>query len=101
MCIAFPVKIVALLDPQGANVLIEGTRGREEVSAALVADPARLGADLLGRWAVVHSGFVLSLMDEQEARSRLAVFAAMDGLPVASEDLRPETDPDERGRSLA
>ncbi|PKU22371.1 HypC/HybG/HupF family hydrogenase formation chaperone [Telmatospirillum siberiense] len=92
MCIALPVKIVAILDAGKSLVLVEGAGGQDEVSAALVADETAAGADLLGRWAVVHSGFVLSLMDEREARSRLAVFAAMEGRPVASDDLRPDFD---------
>jgi hydrogenase expression/formation protein HypC len=101
MCIAFPVKIVAVLDAKNATVLVEGTHGQEEVSAALVADPAQLGTDLLDRWAVVHSGFVLSLLDEQEAHSRLAIFAAMDGQPVASADLRPDPEEDARRQPFA
>ncbi len=84
MCIALPVKIVAIL-AETDSVVVEGPAGREEVSAALVAD----GSELLGRWAVVHAGFVLSLMDEAEARSRLSIFAAMDGFAVDDADLRP------------
>ncbi|MDR3438341.1 HypC/HybG/HupF family hydrogenase formation chaperone [Telmatospirillum sp.] len=89
MCIAIPVRIVAILDAEKSIVLVEGGDGREEVCAALVADAAGNGTELLDHWAVVHSGFVLSLMDADEAASRLAVFAAMDGLPVADADLHP------------
>ncbi|HXP96222.1 MAG TPA: HypC/HybG/HupF family hydrogenase formation chaperone [Telmatospirillum sp.] len=85
MCIAVPVKIVTVLNETESLVLVEGTNGREEVCAALVSD----GTNLLNRWAVVHSGFVLSLLDDEDARSRLSIFAAMDGVAVDDAALRP------------
>ena len=93
MCIAVPVKIVAVLNEAESLVLVEGTDGREEVCAALVCD----GSDLLNRWAVVHSGFVLSLLDDADARSRLAFFAAMDGVAVDDAALRPAPEGEEGG----
>lgn len=92
MCIAVPVKIVALLNDTEPTVMVEGSRGRESANAALVAETLEDRNRLLGRWAVVHAGFVLSLMDEEEARSRLSIFAAMDGLPVDDAALRPNED---------
>lgn len=91
MCIAIPVEIVAIADAAKQVVRVVGRDGRtEDVSAALVAEAGSDGNDLLGRWALTHAGFVLSLIDAEEARSRLAVFAAMSGLAVEDADLRPE-----------
>lgn len=90
MCIAVPVKIVALLGETESTVVTEGPDGRGEANAALVAEDTGDCSGLLGRWAIVHAGFVLSLMDEAEARSRLSIFAAMDGLPVDDDALRPD-----------
>jgi hydrogenase expression/formation protein HypC len=90
MCIAVPVKIVDILDDTDFIVQVESSHGRGEVCATLVAESGRGVADLLGRWAIVHSGYVLSLLDDQDARSRLAVFAAMDGLAVDDASLHPE-----------
>ncbi len=98
MCIAVPVKIVALLNETDSIVVVEGRHGREEANAALVIDVGEDRAGLLGRWVVVHAGFVLSLMDEAEARSRLSVFAAMDGLVVDDDALRPDEGMDAGGR---
>ncbi|MGQ9371034.1 HypC/HybG/HupF family hydrogenase formation chaperone [Azospirillum sp. ST 5-10] len=88
MCIALPVQIVAVTDPRAPSVAVQGRHGRDEVSAALVAPPGGDASALLGRWAVVHAGFILSLLDEADARSRLAVFAAMDGEDGGTGDLR-------------
>lgn len=90
MCIAMPVKVAEILDLPRGIVAVEGGNGREEVNAGLVADsPAAVG-DLLGRWVVTHVGFVMSVLDEADAQSRLAVFAALDGLAVPDEALRPD-----------
>jgi hydrogenase expression/formation protein HypC len=90
MCIAVPVKIVDILDETDFIVQVEGSCGREEVCATLVAEDGQDAADFLGRWAIVHSGYILSLLDDEDARSRLAVFAAMDGLIVDDASLHPE-----------
>lgn len=91
MCLAIPRKIIAILDPGEPRVLVEGQDGTEEVSAALLG----WQDDFVGRWTVTHSGFILSLIDEEEARSRLSIFAAMNGRPVASDALRPEPEASE------
>lgn len=77
MCIALPRRVAAIVDRAGLRVEVGEGEGRETVSAVLVAagDLDRL----LGRFVVAHAGFVLEVLDEEDARSRLAVFAALDG----------------------
>jgi len=85
MCLALPMRIAEIVDREARTVrilpdrTIAGDRaGAEVVSAALIAaDPGELDA-LVGTWAVAHSGFLLACLDEDDARSRLALFAAMD-----------------------
>jgi hydrogenase assembly chaperone HypC/HupF len=88
MCIALPRKVVAIADPDRLRVVVDDGKDRETVSAALVADGG-LEA-LLGRHVVAHAGFVLEVLDEADARSRLSVFAALDGdtTPLDLSDLR-------------
>lgn len=85
MCIALPLRIVEVLDEAARLVAVapEGDvaadrASREVVSAALLVDDAAGLADLVGGWGLVHAGFLLARIDEEDARSRLAVFAAMD-----------------------
>lgn len=93
MCIAIPLRIAEVVDAGAMTVAVEdGAQRRQEVSAALVAGNAVDLAALPGRWALAHAGHLLSLIDEDEARSRLAMFAAIAGLPVADEALRPDPD---------
>lgn len=89
MCIALPVRIVAISDPKAQRVVVESRRGTEDVDAALVMVPGQAVSALLGCWALVHAGFVLSLIDDEDAQSRLAMFAAMGGDVVDDAALRP------------
>ena len=97
MCLVIPKRIVAILDANEPTVVVDGPGGREEVSAALVSGTS----DLLGRWAVVHAGFILSFLAEDDARSRLAVLAAMDSVLVDDDALRPGWEVAAGGKVLA
>lgn len=68
MCLALPAQIVAL-DP--ANNMATASVGnvKVEVSLALVDDAA------LGDYVLVHVGYALNKIDEDEALKTLALFA--------------------------
>jgi hydrogenase maturation factor len=87
MCIAIPMRIAEIVDRGRRTVrlipdaAIAADRACDEVvSAALLATSADELADLVGRWGIAHSGFLLSLLDDDDARSRLDCFRALDGL---------------------
>ena len=85
MCLALPMRIVEVVDVAARTVRIApdatvaaDRAGEEVVSAALlVAAEADLDA-LVGGWGIAHSGFLLARLEEDDARSRLALFVAMD-----------------------
>lgn len=57
MCLAIPGKIVSI-DGDQANIDFGG--------AMKTANVAMVEADV-GKWAVVHAGFAIEIMDEEEA----------------------------------
>lgn len=69
MCLAIPGKIVTLQEAGNAIVDIGGVR--KQVNVSLLPDIA------LGDYVIVHVGYALSRMDEQEAERTLALFAEM------------------------
>jgi hydrogenase expression/formation protein HypC len=77
MCLAIPAKVVALetagVDalPSHATIDLEGVR--RKVSVALLPDVK------VGDWVIVHVGFALSKLDEDEAQRTLALAAAARG----------------------
>lgn len=86
MCIALPMRVVDVVDPGKSLVAVEpgpgvaaDRGGNDIVSAALVADDATALVALVGRWGLIHAGFLMEIIEEDDALERLAVFAAMDG----------------------
>lgn len=96
MCLAVPVRVAAVADAEGLMVAVarpgQEPSAWQEASAALVAEGDDLAA-LVGRWVVVHTGYVMDVLDDADALSRLAMFAAIDGQAVDDARLRPPADP--------
>lgn len=69
MCLGIPGRITAITDPARLMAMAEVSGVRREVNVACVA-----GADLsalVGQWALIHVGFAMSLIDEDEAEKTL------------------------------
>jgi hydrogenase expression/formation protein HypC len=75
MCLAIPGKIVTLQEAGNAIVDIGGVR--KQVNVSLLPDIA------LGDYVIVHVGYALSRVDEQEAQRTLSLFAELDELAAA------------------
>jgi hydrogenase expression/formation protein HypC len=63
MCLGIPAQVVALGEPGIATAEVSGVR--REVSTALVPEAE------VGDWVLVHVGFVLHTIDEEEAARTL------------------------------
>ena len=75
MCLGVPGKITAVGEDchQMASVDVNGVTVK--VNIALVCEDSPQA--LLGRWVLVHVGFAMSLLDEQEALDTLAALQHM------------------------
>lgn len=67
MCLAIPARVAELLEGDKAVVDLGGVR--KEISLALVEGVS------VGDYVIVHVGYALSRLDEDEARQTLALFA--------------------------
>lgn len=82
MCLGIPGQIVDITDPDRLMAMADVSGVRREVSVACVATDD-LG-DLVGKWALIHVGFAMSVIDEDEAQKTLE---ALRGLGEAQETL--------------
>ena len=72
MCLAIPVQIIAI-DEQGlATVSLSGVERR----VSLVMTPEAK----VGDYVLVHTGFALNVLDEQEAQATLALFQELEAV---------------------
>jgi len=69
MCLAIPAKIIELRENQKALAEVGGVQ--REISLALLKDIH------VGDYVIVHVGFALSKLDEEEAQKTLALFSDM------------------------
>ncbi|HZO97933.1 MAG TPA: HypC/HybG/HupF family hydrogenase formation chaperone [Gaiellaceae bacterium] len=71
MCLGIPAQLVEILDREGGLAKAEISGVRREVSVALCPEAG------VGDWVLVHVGFALSRIDEEEARATLALLEQM------------------------
>ncbi len=68
MCLAIPAKVVAI-DDQGENATVVLGEVKKEVSLALVEDVA------VDDFVLIHVGYALNKVSEEEAEKTLRLFA--------------------------
>lgn len=82
MCLAVPARVVELLPAGQARVDIASIG--KTISLALVDDVA------IGDYVIVHVGFALSKLSEEEAKATLALFAEAGMLEDAKAELHAD-----------
>ena len=69
MCLGIPGRIVAITDAGRMMAMAEVSGVRREVNVACIAEGPLEG--LVGAWALIHVGFAMSRIDEEEAAKTL------------------------------
>jgi len=69
MCLALPAQITKILSDDRAIINLGGIT--KEISTALLAEVAE------GDYVIIHVGYALTRLDEQEAQKTLSLFAEM------------------------
>lgn len=82
MCLGIPGQIVAITDETRQMAMAEVSGVRREVNVACIVDGPL--DDLIGVWTLIHVGFAMSRIDEDEAEKTLE---ALRGLGEAQETL--------------
>lgn len=73
MCLAIPARVVELSTTETGRALIEVGGVRRSIDTGLLADdPPRTGD-----WVLVHVGFALSKISEEQARDQLNTLARL------------------------
>ncbi|MGA2320113.1 MAG: HypC/HybG/HupF family hydrogenase formation chaperone [Solirubrobacteraceae bacterium] len=75
MCLAIPGEVVEVVDEENRLATVEVAGVRRTVNIGLL-DGDGTGA-LPGDWVLIHVGFALSKIDEQEAQATLSLLEEM------------------------
>lgn len=84
MCLGIPGQIVEITDAQTmlGNVVVSGIK--REVNLACVVDGDI--SVLIGKWALVHVGFAMCIIDEEQAKETLHALESMQALDHEIDD---------------
>lgn len=96
MCLGIPGKIIELvdLDLLVAKVDIGGVK--RDVIINCVVDDENPAESCVGHWVLVHAGFAMSRLDEDEAARTLAYLAAIGDMDAEVDAIRNIADALER-----
>lgn len=86
MCLGIPGRIAAITDSSRQMAMAEISGVRREVNIACIA-----GDDiefLVGQWALIHVGFAMSLIDEEEAEKTLEALRELGEVQEAMEQMQ-------------
>ena len=78
MCLAFPAKV---LEIEGDLATVERAGVKRKASLMLLPEAK------VGDYVLIHVGFAMQIVDEQEVQIRDALVAEMNGAPRAVENL--------------
>jgi hydrogenase expression/formation protein HypC len=75
MCLAIPGQIIEVVDPKNRLARVEVAGVRRTVNIGLLDDDG-VGAEP-GDWVLIHVGFAMSKVDEEEALATLRLLEGM------------------------
>jgi hydrogenase expression/formation protein HypC len=71
MCLGIPGRIVSIADEPRKLAMVDVCGVKRKINVACVVDDAHPIADCVGAWVLVHVGFAMSRIDEEEAAQTL------------------------------
>ena len=78
MCLGIPARIIGITDEQAGLALAETGGVRRQINIAMLTLGDQSVVSLVGQWVLLHVGFALAIIDEQEALRSLALLEEME-----------------------
>lgn len=88
MCLGIPARIVAITDPEKLLAKVDILGVQREVNIICVVDDKHPAESCIGDWVLVHVGFAMSRIDEQEAAKTLQLLAELGEIESQREDMQ-------------
>ena len=73
MCLGIPGRVVEISDAEKKLAMVEVGGIRRQVNLACIVDEQHPVESCLGDWVLVHVGFAMSRIDEQQAAETLEI----------------------------
>ena len=92
MCLGIPGQIVEVTDAENYLALVNVGGVRRVINIAFVVNDDRPVSACVGDWVLVHVGFAMSRLDEEEAARTLALLHELGAAQAEFDEMRPSTD---------
>lgn len=73
MCLGIPGQIIEILDPENLTARVQVAGVKRAVNIACIVSEDHPPAACVGDWVLVHVGFAMARIDEDEARRTLDI----------------------------
>ncbi len=77
MCLGIPGQIVEITNPTHKLALVDVSGVKREVNITCIVNDEHPIDSCIGDWVLVHVGFAMSRIDEEEAQKTLEVLLAL------------------------
>ncbi len=77
MCLGIPGQITSIVDETKKLALVDVGGVKREVNIACIVDEDHPARSCVGDWVLVHVGFAMNRIDEEEAAETLKLMAEM------------------------
>ncbi|SEQ13052.1 Hydrogenase maturation protein HypC [Solimonas aquatica] len=88
MCLGIPGRIVEISDAAQKLAVVEVGGVRRAINIAFIVDEAHPAQACLGDWVLVHVGFAMSRIDEEEAARTLELLTQLGEAQAEIEAMR-------------
>lgn len=77
MCLGIPGKIIEITDADNKLALVDVAGVKRQVNVTCIVDEEHPIASCIGDWVLLHVGFAMSRIDQEEAEKTLALLTEM------------------------
>ena len=88
MCLGIPAQIERVVDAERNIAEVDVSGIKRDVNVSCVVTDGRTIEDCIGDWVLVHVGFAMSRIDEQEAAETLAILEKLGEVEEELEAMR-------------
>ncbi|MAW81401.1 MAG: HypC/HybG/HupF family hydrogenase formation chaperone [Parvularcula sp.] len=88
MCLGIPGQIVSISDAEKKLAMVDVSGVQREINVACIMPEGGKVDDLIGAWALIHVGFAMSRIDEEEAAKTLEILMQLGEAQAEIEAMR-------------
>lgn len=77
MCLGIPGRIVEIVDKEKSLATVDIAGVRRRINIACILDEENSAESCIGSWVLIHVGFAMSKIEEEEALRTLSLIAKL------------------------